>query len=73
MARLWIDATYLKVHLGGRIVSIAVIIAIWVKTDARREVLGLELGTSKVRPIWTKYLRKLNLDPDHPGRRGIAQ
>ena len=36
---LWIDATYLKVRQGGRIVSVAVIIAIGVNTDGRREVL----------------------------------
>ena len=35
---LWIDATYLKVRRGGRIVSVAVIIAIGVNTDGRREV-----------------------------------
>jgi putative transposase len=30
---LWIDATYLKVRRGGRIVSVAVIIAVGVNTD----------------------------------------
>lgn len=39
---LWIDATYLKVRRGGRIVSVAVILAVGVNTDGRREVLGLE-------------------------------
>jgi transposase-like protein len=56
---LWIDATYLKVRRGGRIVSVAVIIAIWVNADGRREVLGLEIGTSEAKPIWTEFLRKL--------------
>ena len=56
---LWIDATYLKVRRGGRIVSVAVIIAIGVNTDGRREVLGLEIGTSEAEPIWTEFLRKL--------------
>jgi transposase-like protein len=51
---LWIDATYLKVRRGGRIVSVAVIIAIGVNTDRRREVLGLEIGTSEAEPIWTE-------------------
>lgn len=54
---LWIDATYLKVRRGGPIVSVAVIIAIGVNTDGRREVLGLEIGTSKAEPIWTEFLR----------------
>ena len=42
---LWIDATYLKVRRGGRIVSVAVIIAIGVNGDGRREVLGMEIGS----------------------------
>ena len=51
---LWIDATYLKVRRGGRIASVAVIIAIGVNTDGRREVLGLDIGTSEAEPIWTE-------------------
>ena len=38
---LWIDATYVHVREQGRIVSTAVIIATAVKTDGRREVLGM--------------------------------
>jgi putative transposase len=30
---IWIDATYLKVRRGGRIVSVAVIIAVGVNSD----------------------------------------
>src|SRR4051812_38077337 len=56
---LWIDATYLKVRRGGRIVSVAVIIAVGVNKDGRREVLGMEVGTSEAEPIWTEFLRKL--------------
>jgi putative transposase len=56
---IWIDATYLKVRRGGRIVSAAVIIAVGVNTDGRRELLGLEIGTSEAEPIWTEFLRKL--------------
>ena len=37
---LWIDATYVKVRQAGRIVSVAVIIAVGVNGDGRREVLG---------------------------------
>jgi transposase-like protein len=44
---LWIDATYLKVRRGGCIVSVAVIIAVGVNADGRREVLGMEIGTSE--------------------------
>ena len=64
---LWIDATYLKVRRGGRIVSVAVIIAVGVNTDGRREVLGLEIGTSEAEPIWTEFLRKLT----RRGLRGV--
>ncbi len=56
---LWIDATYLKVRRGGRIVSVAVIIAVGVNSDGRREVLGMEIGSSEAEPIWTEFLRKL--------------
>jgi putative transposase len=64
---LWIDATYLKVRRGGRIVSVAVIIAVAVNTDGRREVLGMEIGTSEAEPIWTEFLRKLT----RRGLRGV--
>ena len=64
---LWIDATYLKVRRGGRIVSVAVIIAVGVNTDGRREVLGMEIGTSEAEPIWTEFLRKLT----RRGLRGV--
>ena len=56
---LWIDATYIKVREGGRIVSVAVIIAVAVNTDGRREVLGMQVGASEAEPFWTKFLRSL--------------
>ena len=64
---LWIDATYLKVRRGGRIVSVAVIIAVGVNTDGRREVLGMEIGTSEAEPVWTEFLRNLT----RRGLRGV--
>jgi putative transposase len=64
---LWIDATYLKVRRGGRIVSVAAIIAVGVNSDGRREVLGLEVGTSEAEPIWTEFLRQLT----RRGLRGV--
>ena len=48
---LWIDATYVKVREAGRIVSVAVIIAIAVNTDGVREVLGMAVGPSEAEPI----------------------
>jgi putative transposase len=44
---LWLDATYVKVRSNGRIVSMAVIVAVGVNDDGRREVLGLDIGPSK--------------------------
>jgi putative transposase len=64
---LWIDATYLKVRRGGRIVSVAAIIAVGVNSDGRREVLGMEVGTSEAEPIWTEFLRQLT----RRGLRGV--
>ncbi len=44
---LWIDATYVKVRQAGRIVSVAVIVAVGVNADGRREVLGMNIGPSE--------------------------
>ncbi|GGK55139.1 hypothetical protein GCM10011322_47310 [Salinarimonas ramus] len=56
---LWIDATYVKVRQNGRIVSVAVIVAVGVNTDCRREVLGMDVGPSEAETFWTAFLRKL--------------
>ncbi|MFZ1104323.1 MAG: IS256 family transposase [Hyphomicrobiaceae bacterium] len=64
---LWIDATYVKVREAGRIVSVAVIIAVAVNTDGRREVLGMEVGPSEAEPFWTSFLRSLT----RRGLRGV--
>src|SRR5205085_5783205 len=56
---LWIDATYVKVRESGRIVSVAVIIAVGVNSDGRREVLGMDIGPSEAETFWTAFLRKL--------------
>ena len=57
---LWIDATYVKVRASGRIVSVAVIIAVGVNTDGVREVLGMAVGPSEAEPFWTDFLRSLS-------------
>ena len=56
---LWIDATYVKVRQDGRIVSVAVIVAVGVNSDGRREVLGMDVGPSEAETFWTDFLRKL--------------
>ena len=62
---LWIDATYVKVREAGRIVSVAVTIAVAVNADGRREVLGMAIGASEAETFWVEFLRKLK-------RRGLA-
>jgi putative transposase len=44
---LWLDATYVKVREAGRIVPVAVTIAVGVNADGRREVLGMAVGSSE--------------------------
>jgi putative transposase len=56
---LWLDATYLKVRDGGRIVSRAAIIAVAVNEDGKREVLGVATGPSEAETFWTDFLRSL--------------
>jgi putative transposase len=56
---LWLDATYLRVRQGGRIVSVAAIIAMAVDTDGRREIIGLCVGPSEAETFWTDFLRSL--------------
>ena len=56
---LWLDATYVKVREAGRIVSVAVTVAVGVNGDGRREVLGLAVGPSEAETFWTEFLRSL--------------
>jgi putative transposase len=56
---LWLDATYLKVRDGGRIVSVAAIIAVAVTTEGRREIVGLGIGPSEAEPFWSSFLKGL--------------
>lgn len=56
---LWVDATYVKVRQNGRVVSVAVIVAVGANGDGRREVLGLDIGPSEAETFWTAFLRKL--------------
>lgn len=64
---LWLDATYVKARRNHRIVSVAVIVAVAVNTDGRREVLGMTTGDSEAEPFWTEFLRSLR----HRGLRGV--
>ena len=56
---VWLDATYLKVRQGGRIVPVAAIIAVAANTEGRREIIGLGIGPSEAETFWTEFLRSL--------------
>jgi putative transposase len=79
---LWLDATYIKVREGGRIVSRAVIVAVAVNDDGKREVLGVHAGHSEAEVFWTELLRSLAdrvrgvnlvIADDHKGLRAAAR
>ena len=80
MPHLWIDPTYVKVRNAGRIVSVAVTIAVAVNADGRREASGkrvdhqrrlwfprkgMAIGASAAGTFWVESLRRLK-------RRGVA-
>jgi putative transposase len=56
---LWLDATYLKQREGGRVVSVAAIIAVAVNTEGKREIVGLHIGPSEAEPFWSTFLKSL--------------
>ncbi|MDQ3095069.1 MAG: IS256 family transposase, partial [Actinomycetota bacterium] len=56
---VFLDATYCKARLNGRVVSQAVVIATGVSADGRREVLGSRVGDSENKTFWTEFLRSL--------------
>ena len=56
---VFLDATYCKARVGRRVVSQAVVVAIGVAADGRREVLGFDVGDTESQPFWTTFLRSL--------------
>jgi len=64
---VWIDATWVKTRDHGRVVSVAVTLAVGVNADGRREVLGMQIGASEAEPFWTAFLRDLT----RRGLRGV--
>ena len=79
---LWLDVTYVKVREAGRIVSVAVTVAVAVNDQGRREVLGMAIGASEAETFWTDFLRsltrrglrgvKLAISDDHKGLKAAA-
>ena len=64
---VFLDATYCKARVGGRVVSRAVVIATGVTADGHREVLGVAVGDSETEDFWTEFLRGLR----ERGLRGV--
>jgi transposase-like protein len=63
---LRLDATCLEVHEGGRIVSVAAIIAVAANTDGRRAIVGLHIGPSGAETFWATFLKE-------PVQRGVKR
>jgi len=56
---VFLDATYCKAPVGHHIVSQAIVVAVGVAADGRREVLGFDVGDSENEGFWTGFLRSL--------------
>jgi len=56
---LWLDALTQKVREGGRIVNVSVVVATAVNAEGKREVLGIDVGTSEDGAFWLAFLRGL--------------
>ena len=57
---LWLDALCIKVREGRRVVSVAAVLAIAVREDGHREVLGLDVITTEDGAGWTAFVRGLS-------------
>jgi putative transposase len=58
-AYVWLDALFHKVREGGRVVSVATVIATGVNADGHREVLGVDVFTTEDGAGWMAFLRGL--------------
>ena len=56
---VFLDATYCKARINHQVVSQAVVVAVGVCADGRREVLGVDVGDSEDGAFWTAFLRSL--------------
>lgn len=56
---VWLDAVYEKVREGGRVITMAVVVAIGVTDDGTRTVLGIDVGQTESEAFWTEFLRSL--------------
>ena len=60
-AHVYLDATYLKGRLGKalQVCSRAVVVAMGVYADGRRELLGIKVGDSKTEGFWSEFIASL--------------
>jgi len=56
---VWLDATFHKVREGGRVISVATVVAIGVTLTGERTVLGAQTGPSEDHQFWVAFLRQL--------------
>ena len=58
-AYLWLDALTQKVREDGRIVNVSVVVGTAVNAEGKREIVGLDVGTSENGAFWLSFLRSL--------------
>jgi putative transposase len=56
---VWLDATFHKIREGGRVVSVATVVAVGVSEAGHRSVLGVDTGPSEDHSFWVGFLRSL--------------
>jgi transposase-like protein len=56
---VWLDAMVLKSREGGRVVNVALVLAVGVNEDGKREILGLDVVTTEDGAGWLAFLRSL--------------
>jgi putative transposase len=80
---VWLDALYVKVREGARVVGKAILVAYAVAEDGEREVLDLEVAAGEMEVCWSRFLRKLVgrglrgvelvVSDAHPGLQGAVR
>lgn len=81
--QLILDARYEKVRYGGKIRELAVIWAIGIRDNGRREVLGISVSLSEAEIFWREFLKSLSerglhgvtyiVSDDHAGLKNARQ
>ena len=57
---LWLDALTQKVREVGRIVNVSVVVATVVNGEGKREIIGMDVGTSEDGAFWLAFLSSLS-------------